>query len=105
MEFSIFASQEKHFVNLTSKMRTLRLDTDVMLLNYWAVMMPNTLLCYEASTKLRQNPDLVLTDDLGNPIYSNKWSKDYYYDFRSEEARNRIKDMKNEKMLVFLSGS
>jgi len=77
---------EKHFVNLTSKMRALRPDAEVKILNYWAVMFTQ-IHCYEAANDLLANPNLWLKDDLGYPVYSDKRGN-AYYDFRMEEARN-----------------
>eukprot|EP00091_Calanus_sinicus_P008750 TRINITY_DN2094_c0_g1_i8.p1 TRINITY_DN2094_c0_g1~~TRINITY_DN2094_c0_g1_i8.p1 ORF type:complete len:356 (+),score=84.34 TRINITY_DN2094_c0_g1_i8:366-1433(+) len=69
-------------------MRTIRPDRDVKILHYWGIMLTNTIGCYEASKELNKNPDLWLKDDLGNPVYATRHTENYYYDFRSEEARN-----------------
>ena len=74
VELFIFVFQEQHFVNLTSKIRAIRPDADVKIPTYWAVMLDNALFCYEAANYLRANPNLWLKDDLGHPVYSNKWS-------------------------------
>ena len=81
-------------MNLTSKMRAIRPDAEVKILNYWAVMF-SQLDCYEAANDLMANPDLWLKDDLGYPVYSDNRGN-YYYDFRLEQARNLwIKGVKN----------
>jgi hypothetical protein len=81
-------------VNLTSKMRAIRPDAEVKILNYWAVMF-SQLNCYEAAKDLMANPDLWLNDDLGYPVYSDNRGNSYY-DFRLEQARNLwIKGDKN----------
>ena len=73
-------------MNLTSKMRALRPDNEVRILNYWAAMFTQ-LSCYEAANELIANPDLWLKDDLGYPVYSDNRGN-FYYDLRIKEARD-----------------
>ena len=88
-------------MNLTSKMRALRPDAEVKILNYWAVMFTQ-IHCYEAANDLLANPNLWLKDDFGYPVYSDKRGN-AYYDFRMEEARNLwIKGKKDQSKNYFI---
>ena len=74
------------FCELDIQNAAIRLNAEVKILNYWAVML-SQLDCYEATINLMANPDLWLKDDLGYPVYSDNRGN-YYYDFRLEQARN-----------------
>merc|ERR1711892_4467 len=102
---------EHHFVNLTSKMRAIRPEADVKILNYWHVMFTQ-IRCYEAANDLLANPAVWLKDDLGNTVYSDKRGN-VYYDFRMPEGRdlwikaaiNPVKQTNGGANGVFLDGT
>ena len=82
---SIFC-QEQYFVNVTSRMRTLRPNSDAKILYYWSVS--SSYDCYEALDELLSRPDLWLKDDLGFTVMMGSLP---HYDFRLEEASNMWK--------------
>ena len=69
------------FVNVTTRMRTLRPNSSAKILFYWHVT--QTIDCYEAVAELVAKPELWLRDDLGYPVMV---GGSPLYDFRLEEA-------------------
>ena len=91
-------SQEGHFVNLTSRMHSLRPHSQTKILYYWNV--GKAFNCYQSfqrlavpsnaspnpnhhtlGLRLLERPDLWLRDSSGSPVNPITW------DFRMEEAR------------------
>ena len=75
---------EGHFIELTSKMRSLRPASDTKILFYWHLTQIIDA-CYQATQEFIDRPDLWLYDGAGEPIL-NKGHK--ILDFRKAEARS-----------------
>ena len=74
---------EAHFIDLTSKMRSLRPSSDTKILFYWHLtQIIND--CYQSTQEFMDRPDLWLYDSSGEAILN---KGHHVLDFRVAEAR------------------
>ena len=74
---------EQMFLELTSRMRELRPESEAKILFYWHLT--QTFGCYQANEDFLARPDLWLYDRHGYPVII---SNSVHWDFRSQEARD-----------------
>jgi len=100
---------EAVFLNLTSRMHTLRPESQTRILYYWGF---SAIKCYQSTLRLLDQPALWLRDSTGYPVLSGPHHLPSW-DFRMEEARQMwiegglgpVEESQGQAAGVFLDGT